>query len=38
MSSDSVTTGTAETAPDHTVAGVDVGDGALAADLRSTLD
>lgn len=38
MSSDSVTTGTAETAPDHTVAGVDVGDTALAAELRQRLD
>src|SRR5690606_13787710 len=38
MSSDSVTTGTAETAPDHTVAGVDVSDGALAAELRGGLD
>ena len=38
MSSDSVTTGTAETTPDHTVAGVDVGDTALAAELRHRLD
>lgn len=38
MSSDSVTTGTAETAPDHTVAGVDVGDAALAAELQQRLD
>ena len=37
MSSDSMTTGTAETAPDHTVAGVDVGDAALAAALRERL-
>lgn len=37
MSSDSMTTGTAETAPDHTVAGVDVGDAALAAMLRERL-
>ncbi|HBD22135.1 MULTISPECIES: polyprenyl synthetase family protein [Dietzia] len=37
MSSDSVT-GTAETATDHTVAGVDVGDADLAADLRERLD
>ena len=38
MSSDSMTTGTAETTPDHTVAGVDVGDTALAAELRHRLD
>ena len=38
MSSDSMTTGTAETTPDHTVAGVDVGDPALAAELRQRLD
>lgn len=38
MSSDSMTTGTAETAPDHTVAGVDIGDAALAATLRQRLD
>ncbi|MFN3340173.1 MAG: polyprenyl synthetase family protein [Dietzia sp.] len=37
MSSDSVTTGTAETAPDHVVAGVDVGDADLAALLRARL-
>lgn len=37
MSSDSVTTGTAQTAPDHIVAGVDVGDAALAARLRTGL-
>lgn len=37
MSSDSVTTGTAQTAPDHIVAGVDVGDTALAARLRTGL-
>ncbi|HMT51107.1 polyprenyl synthetase family protein [Dietzia sp. UBA5065] len=37
MSSDSVTTGTAETAPGHVVAGVDVGDADLAALLRDRL-
>lgn len=37
MSSDSVTTGTAPTAPEHVVAGVDVGDAALAARLRESL-
>ncbi|WP_370446309.1 polyprenyl synthetase family protein [Dietzia sp. JS16-p6b] len=37
MSSDSVTTGTAETPPDHMVAGVDVGDADLAALLRARL-
>ena len=38
MSSDSVTTGTAETTPDHVVAGVDVGDADLASELRQQLD
>ena len=37
MSSDSVTTGTAHPAPDHTVAGVDIGDAALASRLRDDL-
>ncbi|MDX2359102.1 polyprenyl synthetase family protein [Dietzia sp. PP-33] len=37
MSSDSVTTGTAETAPENVVAGVDVGDADLAALLRARL-
>lgn len=37
MSSDSVTTGTAQTPPEHIVAGVDVGDAALAARLRDDL-
>ena len=41
MSSDSVTTGTAagpaDAAPDHVVAGVDIGDAALAATLRDRL-
>src|SRR5699024_725733 len=37
MSSDTVT-GTAETATDHTVARVDVGDADLAAELRARLD
>lgn len=37
MSSDSVTTGTAETETDHVVAGVDIGDADLAALLRSRL-
>ena len=38
MSSDSVTTGTADTATDHVVAGVDIGDADLAAALRGRLD
>ena len=38
MSSDSVTTGTAETTPDHVVAGVDVGDADLASELREQLE
>ena len=38
MSSESVTTGTADTATDHVVAGVDVGDADLAAALRGRLD
>lgn len=37
MSSDSVTTGTAQATAPHMVAGVDVGDAALAAELQSQL-